>query len=369
MGIMGDKQVQNAGDASTQMQAEIINVYNGIDEKRARDIVDEKLHDLMSAYTCEAHNIMAERVQKLADDLVPKLVKENLLENFGDPSFQLLLLEAEKSAASTEREADTELLSELLIHRIKKGKNRNIRAGINQAIKIVDEISDEALLGLTVVHTILSYGPAKCNLNDGLEILSSLFSSMLYDDLPKGDGWLDHLDILNAIRINPVSHVLKIRDLYARSMAGFIDLGIKINGDTYQKALEILDKANLPQSILIPHELRDGYVRLGIVNIAELDAIAIKFENIDKNIDCYRKLLNEVQKQAFIDVYNLYEKDEKKLQENKDSFMEKWNSYDSLREVREWWDSIKIGFSVTAVGNVLGHANAKRCNLEIPELK
>lgn len=369
MSIMGDKQVQNAGDASTQVQTETINIYNGIDEKRAREIVDEKLHDLMSTYSVEAHEVMKERIKKLEDDLVPKLVKQNLLDSLGDPSFQLLLVEAEKSAASTEREADTELLSELLIHRIKKGENRNIRAGVSRAIKIVDEISDEALLGLTVVHTILNYGPVSFKLDEGLEIQSKLFSSVLYGDLPKGNEWLDHLDTLNAIRINPVTHYHKTKDLYARSMAGFIDLGIKIDSDNYKKSLEILDKASLPQSVLVPHELRDGYVRLGIINIAELDSVAIEFRNVGGNNCRYRELLNEVQKQAFIDVYNLYEKDEKKLQENKDSFMKKWNSYAPLRMVGEWWDSIEIGFSIRAVGNALGHANARRCNLEIPELK
>ena len=38
-----------------------------------------------------------------ANDLIPRLVKNNLLEELKDPSIQILLLEAQKSAASTER--------------------------------------------------------------------------------------------------------------------------------------------------------------------------------------------------------------------------------------------------------------------------
>ncbi len=60
--------------------------------------------------------------------------------------FQLLLVEAQKAAASTERVADYDLLSELLIHRFEKGENRVMRAGISRAVEIVDKISDDAML-------------------------------------------------------------------------------------------------------------------------------------------------------------------------------------------------------------------------------
>ena len=42
---------------------------------------------------------------------------------------------------------------------MKKGDDRNIRAGISHAVRIVDEISDEALLGLTVFYIVSNYLP------------------------------------------------------------------------------------------------------------------------------------------------------------------------------------------------------------------
>ena len=68
MAITGDKQIQEAGEGSTQLQAGTINVYNGIDEKRAREIVDERLHELLSQYSQEAHNLAIERIQEFADE-------------------------------------------------------------------------------------------------------------------------------------------------------------------------------------------------------------------------------------------------------------------------------------------------------------
>ena len=374
MAITGDKQIQEAGEGSTQLQAGTINIYNGIDEKRAREIVDERLHELLSQYSQEAHNLAIERIQEFADDFIPKLVKQGLLESFGDPSVQVLLQEAQKSAASTEREADKELLSELLIHRIQKGENRHVRAGVSQAVKIVDEISDEALLGLTVAHSVLNYLPICNNLDDGLRILANLFERVRYGDLPKGSDWLEHLETLNCTRIIALHHMKKVKEVYADLMPGLIGIGIEIGSESYNKAIDILKKAQLGINSFTDHDLRDNYVRLGIIDINRLDLVVNKGEASfrDKNGMLYKIpmefQLNDNQKQALRDVYALYEKDENKLKENKDRFMDRWNQYESLRIVGEWWDSLNDGFKITSVGRVLAHANAKRCDARLPDL-
>ena len=334
---MGDKQIQKAGDGAQQLQVENLTIVNGIDEKRAREIVDERLHELMSQYSQEAHKLANVRIQEFADDLIPKLVKQNLLQSLGDPSVQVLLQEAEKSAASTEREADKELLSELLIHRIQKGENRHVRAGVSQAVKIVDEISDEALLGLTVAHSITSYLPMNANLKEWLKTADNIFGKIAYGVLPKGVEWIDHLDILNAIRRHSIGHIIDLEEIYARMIPGIIDVGIAKNSDKYHEAVEILDNARIRSASLIPHELREGYVRLCILNIDRLDLVTFKSEvtiKLNGNGMLYtvrvNQQLNEEQKQVLREVYSLYEEDAEKLKENKSKFMDFWNSYDSL---------------------------------------
>lgn len=170
-----EKQRQEAGDNSQQIQAGKVIINNGIDEKRAREIVDEKLQEVIVGYTQEARTIAKERIDRFANDLIPRLVKNNLLEELKDPSIQILLSEAQKSAASTERMADYALLSELLVHRVKNSINRNIRAGVNRAIKIVDEITDESLLGITVSYSVEQWIPVTGILCDGLSTLNSFF--------------------------------------------------------------------------------------------------------------------------------------------------------------------------------------------------
>lgn len=368
-----NKQSQEAGEGSQLMQAGTINVYNGIDEARARAIVDEKIKDVMSTYSMEAHEIATSRIQKFADDLIPKLVKDNLLENLADPSIQLLLIEAQKSAASTEREKDYSLLSELLIHRVKKGIDRNVRSGVSRAIEIVDEISDDALLGLTVAHSLIYFLPVAPDIEDGLKILDSLFSKIIYKRLPEGNSWLDQLDVLNAIRIIPYGTMKKIASLYSEQLSGYVDVGIDKTSEDYEKAKTILRDADLPNDILADHELRDGFVRLRIININRIDLVTLHANhkiNINGQFFSFpiTVQLSDKQKDAVKEVYSLYEKDEKLKKENIDVFMKKWDCYDNLKALREWWDAIQGSFNITSIGRVLAHANAQRCDSNLPDL-
>ena len=156
---------------------------------------------------------------------------------------------------------------------------------------------------------------------------------LTYRDLPKDEKWIDHLDVLGAIRINPVIKWHKIREICAR----IVDIGIAKDSDAYISAVDMLNKVHLNEEILIPHNLNNDYCRLPIVNIDQLDDIVIIENNI--KIDNNQKLSGK-QKQVIRNIYALYEKDADKLRANKDAFMERWNSYDSLHMLGRWRDFI-----------------------------
>ena len=93
-------EIQKAGDNSHQYQIQNLTIQQGIDEKRAREIYDEKYSIAKQDFTEEALRIANERVKELEDRLIPKMeaVKDGL-KAFADPSFQLLLVDAQKAAA------------------------------------------------------------------------------------------------------------------------------------------------------------------------------------------------------------------------------------------------------------------------------
>lgn len=49
--------------------------------------------------------------------------------------------------------------------------------------------------------------------------------------------------------------------------------------------------------------------------------------------------------------------------------MDEWKKRKALASLCEWWDSIPILFEITAVGKVLAHSNAQRCDKSIPPME
>lgn len=364
------KQSQKGGDGSTNIQADQMIVQVGIDEKRAREVFQEMNLQLKKDYTQEALNIANARVSEFENCLMPKMDQvDGALEAFADPSFQLLLHEAQKTAASTERVEDYDLLAELLIHRFEKGENRIARAGISLAVEVVDKISNEALLGLTTAHAVNSFLPLSGELHQGLDTLNGLFGKIFYSELPTGQDWLDHLDILNAIRLNSVGTLKKVGQFYPEVLSGYIDAGIEKESESHAKSIEILNNNKLPRNLLVDHALNHNYQRIQIPNRKSLDDISLQQQVIHEGrLVIVPVKLTGGQIKAINSIYDLYSQDTNMKQSNVTLFMAEWDKWPNLKTLKDWWDSIPMSLTLTSVGKVLAHSNAQRCDKNLPSL-
>lgn len=356
---------QKAGDNSQQIIVHNLNM--GIDEKRAREIYDEKYSIAKKEFTEEALKIADARVREFENRLMSKMdALDDGLKAFADPGFQLLLVEAQKSAAATEREADYDLLSELLIHRIKKGNDRHIITGIHRAVEIVEEISDEALLGLTVIHAAQTLLPVAHDIKTALRRLDGLFEKIIYAELPSGYEWLDHLDILDTIRISSVGSWRRIDQMYAEGLGGIVVVGIKKESPEFYQAVNTLAATGIPaQLILEDNALLPDHVRLRIGNEAEVDSLQLHHVVTGHSIQFP---LTPAQKEAIKSVLVLYSKDPGLQQEVQNAFMHEWSQYPHLTQLKDWWERLPFFVTITAVGKVLAHANAQRWDNSIPPL-
>lgn len=52
-----------------------------------------------------------------------------------------------------------------------------------------------------------------------------------------------------------------------------------------------------------------------------------------------------------------------------DNFALEWKKRETLNLLLKWWNEIPMAFDITAVGTVLAHANAQRCDSSIPPLE
>lgn len=365
---MENKQVQKAGDGSQQVQMINPTIVMGIDEKRVREVCSEMAIDTIKQCTQEASAIAIARIEKFTTDLIPRVEKiENGFKSFSEPSFQFELRNAQKVAACTDRDSDYELLSELLAHRIKKGEDRKTKASIYKAIEIVDQIDDEALCALTLMYAIYSWTPATGNISKGIEIMNDLFTSLCYQSLPQGMEWSYHLDILNAVRVSSVGTFKKFSEFYPKVLSGYTCVGIEKGSDVYQTAVEMLQEANLPVTILVDHELNDGYVRLNVRNKNEISNITFPVLTQPNTIGFRKVTGTEVD--ALYNVWNLYSNDSKLKERVEKAFMQKWDSFDKLQAVHSWWDALSHSITITPIGNMLAHANAQRRNEKVPQIK
>ena len=95
------KQSQTAGDNSKQVQAEVINNYNtivnnGVDLAEARAIWKEDFAIACREWTQKAVQIAEDRVQKLEDKVMPKMLAyDKSLHFFADPAFQFVIRKAQ----------------------------------------------------------------------------------------------------------------------------------------------------------------------------------------------------------------------------------------------------------------------------------
>lgn len=355
-------QKQSAAENSNQLQVGTFIVNQGITEERARIVFEEMIPQAIQEYAQDAYKTANDRISYLENAVMPRILDmDNALTSFADPAFQLLLRKAQHSAASTERVDDYSLLSELIVCQIQKGSDRKNRTGISQAIEIVGDIDSDALCALTVAHSINRLIPVSGDLREGLQALNALFDKIYYTDLPLGMDWLDHLDVLGALRISRISSLKKIIDYYAERLSGYVCVGIQIESENYRKAIDILASANLNEGILRNNDLLEGYVRLPVRDREAITELWMNSMGVHRPI-----LTNEIE--ALQNVWDMYTQEQALLEKVKAEFGIVWDSFKVLKEVRIWWDEIPCAFDITKVGTVLAHTNAKRCDSNLPDL-
>ena len=361
--------VQQAGDNSQQIQASTVIINNGINEIQARELYSEMSKKAMQEYTAESHLLIEKRIADFENVLIPRIEKiENGFESFADPEFQLELRKAQVSSACTDREADYEMLTELLIHRVENKDNRRVKASISKAVEIVDKIDDESLTALTVVYSVLNLLPLSGSIKSGFEMMNSLLNSVANTELPNDYNWISYLDILDILRPTSFGKFKKLSEYYFETLTGYTAVGINKDSENYKKAKENLAGANMNIGVLVEHELLDGYVRLPIPEINNYQGLTLG--KMIPNTNVFVPIKVEKREIDVLDsIWELYSNEFDKKEIIKQNYNSLWNQYDNLKRIETWWNSFPTSFTITPIGEVLAHANAQRCNKDVPKFQ
>ena len=352
MDLSKQNQEQVAGDNSTQNQVVGTqnNTYVTINGLSVPDITTftatvttQVTQQALSLCTQVAYDVACKKMNEFESIWLPRVEQmEKVIDNFAEPRFQFMLRDANITAAKSSRQEDLNMLAELLACHIEKGHDVKIDAGINRAISVVHEVDLDSLSALTVVLSILNICPVDGNIDVGLQVLNDLYTKLLTTALPKDDAWIDNLNVVGAVSILS-GKFYKIERLMSARLDGYICVGIKEETKEYEEAVQILEQNGFHKSILQSNICMPGYVRLPMVKTSGL-------------------------KPELEPIISLYSKDSSLLQQAKKNFMIKWDSYETLKKVREWFEQIPVFFRINSVGKVLAQTNAKRCYPNYPDL-
>lgn len=359
-------QEQTAGDSSNQIMVRG-NLNIGITESQARDICKAECAIALQNWAFQAGAFAESRIQKLEDKVLPKmLLHDKQLSIFGDPGFQILLRKAQIAAASSEREADYEILSDLLLHRAEQDGDRQRRLGIEKAIEVVNQIDEIALIALSVVYAVSKYTPKSHNIFEGLRILDSLFGK-IFDgrNLPGDNYWMEHLGLLSAIRIGTegINNFKKMEEYVPDILEVYFENGLKMDSEDYKTVKEKFESSGLSFSCFENHPLKEGYLHLTCSN--DVDKLVTTKTTPQGTIQIP---LTAQQKEAIryaIDInFKLNPRDDVMVRK----FWDIWNQYPNLMILKKWWNSLTIPFIITPVGEALANAYIRGKEPSIPPI-
>ena len=311
---------------------------------------------------------VAVHTYKFRQKLVPRLGEEEKgFESFADPSFLFLLMEAQKAAASTDRESDYDVLSELLANRVKVATDRRLYLGINKAVSVLPFVSDEQLAGMTIEFCIAKISSKSNYIIQGLSAIDECYGKIIGNcELPKGDGWLDSLEAGGLVKNlrQPLQSFKKSRQIILEFFEHYTRTGIKKGSEKYAQAIELLKSAGLTESVLIEHELNNEYVRILALDEAGIDELV--GNRLLENGATLTIPLSDAQKEVLRKIMALYDGEEGIREDFKNRFVSKFMEFPNVKKVMEWWDSNETFYELTIVGNILANANANKCDARIP---
>lgn len=353
---MIEKQSQKAGVGSIQNQIGNIAVYISND-KEAMKILMELFETRMEKYTLEAEKKAIEHISSLNEKIIYKIGKlEGAFEQFKDPAFQYLLRNAQATASRTDSKDDYEILAELIGQHIEHKDDRIITTTVSEAIKIIDQIDVYSLQVLTLIYLVYYIKLVRLNTDILLVDMNKYFEQILPEELPNNIEWVNHLEILNIVRYNSFGNIKEVKNILYETYSDSLYLGIKKDSENYKKALELIYKNSIKENAFIDNPLLPGYVLLvkNLHDKTNLEKFCIdlsKTEPIEK-VEGIRNTL--------LQITELYEQNPKLLQQVKNNFMVKFNSYPKLKSFNDWISSLNYHFDLTLPGRLIANMNLKR---------
>lgn len=341
-------QKQQAGEGSQQLQANgniVVNYNNGITEAQAHEIVSSARQEMMQ-YSSEASATAAARMAALEAIVVPLMQRMDLLGSLAEPAVQMTVKKAMLGASVTERVDDYEMLSQLIVERVTTNEDRLVRAGVNRAIEIVDQIDEGALHSLTLYCSAFTLTSLSGDPHEGISLMNNVVKGILANGRPQsGLEWLEHLDILDAVRLARGQNFVSFDDQWTKAVPGYVSVGV--NKDEMEQ-MDQPHKELINLGLLVPHVFKPDFWRVNAPSAASLKKTLLK-NNFP--VDVATQFAESATSAFRLDSID---------PDAKVTYMQVVRDTDALGQLAEWRDSFDVYFTPTLVGKLLARSNAQR---------
>ena len=154
-------QKQTAGDGAQQNQGNVVvvNNYNGTSAEELSAVLLKQGLFVREQCTEVANQVIDKKLKEFEKRMMTTFIKdESLLNSYKEPNFQLLSREAQLSAIVSERDSDYDLLTQLLVCHVKKGKDlKNIE--LKKIIENTKIVLEQGIKNKgTTIHSFSSLG-------------------------------------------------------------------------------------------------------------------------------------------------------------------------------------------------------------------
>lgn len=332
------KQVQKGGENSTNIQAEEVNVAQGLSYAEVRQVATDVFKANFYDLAGEAKSIAEDRAEQITEEFLAKLQAENPDGFFKaqDPDFQHALFTVQKEHARSGDDDLGSLLVDLLVDRSKQNQRDILQIVLNESLSIAPKLTKEHLAALAVAFLFRytqNYGVGN---HDALGQYLDKNCAPFADYIPKNQASYQHLQFSGCGAVSMGSASLE-------NILGQTYQGLFLKGFDPEEINKREISIGIDHKFFIPclNDPQKLQVRANSKKILEEKMEQLKVPEEDRP--------------KIISLFNLGKMNEREIKEK----CIEVRPY--MAQVFEAWnDSDLKSFNLTSVGIAIGHANIKR---------
>ena len=346
--MINDKnKTQEGGDGSSNIQAENVNVYNGLSYQDVKDIATDIFKANFLSLKDEAAQIATERAEEISEKILGKIeaINPGALEEFAQPAMQDALFTAQKEYAKSGDKELGDLLVDIIVDRAEVSQRNMLQIVLDESLHIAPKLTIGQLDTLTLLFLLIR--TRRLNVRNFEELKAYYLTHVLpfVDNLLQDHEHYNYLEYLRCGNIRTGNYG-NLEERARKTYQGFFAKGF---------SKEELDA-----------EFEDSSTFQDLLISCLHDNTKLQFGVFDKNTLEVRITEKGIPQELQNKIKAFFDKSTMSNQEVKDKLLQIDGRMEKIFTV--WKESPFNQFELSSVGIAIAHANYRRRTGETMDL-